>query len=99
MRHYRSLLPGVDVVRGYQSRGGGAEAPDVCIADMVHVEAKRGRRPSPRAAYLQAAADVQPGRVPVAITRGDREGALVTMAQDLFDEMLTAWLARVVLGE
>ncbi len=44
--------------------------PDV-DAPPFHVEAKREKKPSPRAALAQAVADAAPGRIPVAVLRDD----------------------------
>ena len=39
-----------DVKRGLQSRGGGAEVPDVVGVPGLHIELNTGKLPNPRAA-------------------------------------------------
>lgn len=74
-RELRKLWP--QARRGYQSRGGGAEASDV-EGTPFHVECKRGKRPSPRAALEQAKADTD-GRPVVCVIKDDRAEPFVVM--------------------
>ena len=68
-----------------QTRGGGAEVSDVEI-DYIHIEAKRHKRCNIKAALNQAINDsTSNGKIPVAITKDDREEVLCTM-------LLTDWL-------
>jgi hypothetical protein len=76
-------LTGVEWQRGYQRRTGGDENPDV-YADVLpwsalHIECKRSvRNVGIHAAYKQARGDCGE-RVPVVVSRRDREGWLVTV--------------------
>ena len=59
-----------------QARKGGAEIPDVICDELpdVHVEVKRGKRPSLWAARTQAQADcAESGRTPIVMARKDRD--------------------------
>jgi len=71
---------GLDARRGLaQTRGGGAEVSDVEI-DHIHIEAKRHKRCNIKAALRQAIHDSSAnGKIPVAITKDDREEILCTM--------------------
>ena len=73
----RPIWPGAK--RGLQSRGGGAEVPDVVIPHY-HLEAKIGKLPSPRAALYQATRDAAPGMVPVAVIKDDRCAPFVVLS-------------------
>ena len=79
-----------DAKRGLQSRGGGAEVPDVDVP-CFHVEVKRQARPNVAAAVRQAEADAEAGRWPVAWTRADRSDWLVTMRGEDWLELVEAW--------
>ena len=62
-----------------QTRGGGAEVSDVEI-DYIHIEAKNHKRCNIKAALTQAINDSSVnGKMPVAITKDDREPVLCTM--------------------
>lgn len=74
---FQEAMPGADVKRGLQSRGGD-EVPDV-DCPLFWVEAKRGRKPNVRAALRQAVGDCQDDRMPVAVIRDDREEAFISM--------------------
>lgn len=74
---FRWVFPGADVRRGLQSRDGG-EVPDV-ECPLFWVEAKRGRKPSPRAALRQATDKAPKGRIPLAVIRDDRSEAFVVL--------------------
>ncbi len=77
----REVMPGADIKRGLQSRGGGAEEADV-VCPYFHVECKVGKLPNPRAALAQAVRDAKPGKVPVAIVKDDRQPPFVVMQLD-----------------
>ena len=79
---FRDAMPGANVRRGLQSRGGG-EVPDV-DCPLFWVEAKRGRKPNVRAALRQAKDDCGDDRTPVAVIRDDREEAFVVLGLDDF---------------
>jgi hypothetical protein len=75
----RLLRPlfGDGVKRGFQTRGGGKEAPDV-DGTPYHIEAKHGRLVNLRAALAQAIRDTD-GRVPIVIAKDDRTEPVVVM--------------------
>lgn len=77
-RDLREIYP--DAKRGYQTRGGTAEAPDVDGTPWFW-ECKVGQRPNPRRALLQATAATD-GRVPVASTKVDRQPRMVSLWYD-----------------
>jgi len=72
-RILRSIWP--DAKRGFQTRGGTAEAPDI-EGTPYWIECKKGKRTNIKAAMRQAAGQNLP---PVAITQDDRQDVLVTM--------------------
>lgn len=74
--------------RGWQSRGGGAEEPDV-VCPWFHVEVKRQKRPNIKRALKQAEADTQ-GSPPVAFTKEDRGEWIVSMRPALFFDLIKA---------
>ena len=94
-RVFREVMPGADAKRGLQSRGGG-EVPDVDIP-YFWIEAKRGKKPNPRAALQQAigdAAESQNGdgqKVPVAVIRDDHQEAFVAMRLSDFLSFVGEW--------
>ena len=62
-----------------QTRGGGEEIADVEM-DYIHIEAKRHKRCNIKAAMRQAIEDCKSkDKLPVVITKDDREPILVTM--------------------
>lgn len=82
---------GISSRRGLsQSRGGGAEEPDIVIDLPYHIEVKRQARPLIMAAYEQAAADAAQGRAPVAVTRCDRGEWMATLRLEVFAALLRA---------
>lgn len=85
---FQEAMPHTKVKRGLQMRAG-AECPDVDAAPFW-IEAKRMKKANPRAALRQAEADAPAGRVPVAVTRDDREAAIVTLRLTDFLELLEA---------
>jgi len=74
---------GIEARRGLaQTRGGGAEVSDVEMP-LVHIEAKRHKRCNIKAAMRQAVNDSEAnGKIPVVITKDDRQDILVTMKID-----------------
>lgn len=77
---------GEGVKRGFQTRGGGAEEPDV-VGTPFHLECKVGKKHSPRAALAQAIRDAKPGMIPVAIVKDDRKEPFVCLRLDDFLEL------------
>lgn len=71
----RDLFP--DARRGYQTRGGTSEAPDVDGTPWF-IECKVGKRPNIRAAMEQATTNTD-GRPCLVVTKRDREEPLATM--------------------
>lgn len=79
-----------------QTRGGGTEVADVHM-DHIHIEAKRHKRCNIKAALRQAISDSHSkDKLPVAITKDDRQPILVTM---LFDDWVEVFKAYVDLKE
>ena len=74
-------VTGLDWKRGLgQARKGGAEIPDLICAEApdIHVEVKRGKRPSLWAAREQAQTDCKAsGRTPMVMARKDRDNWVV----------------------
>jgi Holliday junction resolvase len=71
-----------------QARRGGAEVPDVVCESVprLHVEVKRGKRPSLWAAREQAMADCKAsGRTPIVLARRDRDRWVVLLDLDDLD--------------
>lgn len=94
---FREAMPGTDVKRGLQPRGGG-EVPDV-DCPMFWIEAKRGRKPNVRAALKQAINDCSDDRVPVAVIRDDREDAFVSMLLSDFIRLVEkVWKDKISLA-
>ena len=85
---FRDAMPGAPVKRGLQCRG--AEMADV-DCPVFWVEAKRMKRPNIRAAYKQATGDCAKGKIPLAVTRANREEALVTLSLDDFLDLVGEW--------
>jgi hypothetical protein len=91
-------MPGCDVKRGFQYRGG-AEASDV-ENPFFHVECKVGKKQNPRAALAQAVSDAAYGKVPVAIVKDDQEkpgvpaNAFAVMRFSEFLELVNEWYER-----
>lgn len=83
LAHVLTEHTGLEWRRGIQqTRFGGSEGGDVVCQDWpeLHVECKRGKRCNIVAAMRQAEADTADnGRIPIAATRSDGEGWLVTM--------------------
>jgi len=78
-----------------QTRSGGAEVSDVDIP-IVHVEAKRQKRCRIKAAMAQAIEDANVnGKLPVAITKDDRQDILCTMRLDDWILLFNAYVSQV----
>ena len=88
---FRDAMPGADVRRGLQARGGD-EVPDV-DCPVFWLEAKRGKRPNVRAALRQATDAAPKGRIPLAVIRDDRADAVVALSLDDFLELVGEWWA------
>ena len=86
---FREAMPGAEVKRGLQSRGG-EEVPDV-DCPVFWLEAKRGKKPNVRAALKQALENAPQGRIPLAVIRDDRSEAFVALSLDDFLELLREW--------
>ena len=89
---FREVMPGAEIKRGLQSRGGGAEEADV-VCPYFHVECKVGKLPNPRAALAQAIRDAKVGMTPIAVVRDDRQAAFVVMQFDDFLDFIKEWWA------
>lgn len=75
-----------------QTRSGGAEVSDVDIP-IFHIEAKRHKRCNIKAALKQAIEDANiNGKIPVAITKDDREEILCTMRLDDWIHLFNAYI-------
>ena len=86
---FREAMPGAEVRRGLQSRGG-EEVPDV-DCPVFWLESKRGRKPNVRAALRQAEAAAPQGRIPLAVIRDDRQEAFVALSLEDFLEFVREW--------
>ena len=86
---FREAMPGAEVRRGLQSRGG-EEVPDV-DCPVFWLEAKRGKKPNVRAALRQAEAAAPQGRIPLAVIRDDRQEAFVALSLEDFLEFVREW--------
>ena len=86
---FREVMPGADVRRGLQSRGGEEVADVDC--PVFWVEAKRGKQPNVRAALRQAEADAPKGRVPMAVIRDDRAAPFVVVPLEDFLDFVREW--------
>jgi len=76
-----------------QTRGGGEEIADVEMP-YIHVEAKRHKRCNIKAALRQAIEDTKDKeKLPVAITRDDRQPIMVTM---LFEDWIEFFKSYVI---
>jgi hypothetical protein len=75
-----------------QTRSGGSEVSDVDMP-IIHVEAKRHKRCNIKAALKQAIEDSSVnGKIPVAITKDDREKILCTMLLDDWINFFNAYI-------
>ncbi len=89
----REVMPGAEIKRGLQSRGGGAEEADV-VCPYFHVECKKGPKPNPRAALKQAIDDAKPGMVPIGVIGDDRKDPFVVIRLDDFLDFIKEWWFR-----
>ena len=90
-RRLRAEFPHIKAKRGWQSRGGGKEEPDVCFPGL-HIECKHGKKPSPRAALAQAIDDAASNATPVAVVKDDRQPAFVTLRLEDWLTLLRSWV-------
>lgn len=86
---FREAMPGAEVRRGLQSRGGHEVADVDC--PVFFPEAKRGKKPNVRAALAQARAAAPQDRIPIAIVRDDRAEPFVSLGLDDFLELVREW--------
>ena len=86
---FRDAMPGANVRRGLQSRGG-EEVPDL-DCPVFWIEAKRGRKPNVRAALKQAEETAPKGRIPLAVIRDDRAESFVVASLGDFLELVREW--------
>lgn len=78
-----------------QSRRGGSEISDVDMP-IIHVEAKRHKRCNIKAALRQAIEDATINKkIPVAITKDDREEILCTMLLDDWIHFFNAYIENI----
>lgn len=93
----REAMPAATIHRGWQARAG-SDAPDV-IAPGLWCECKRSKKPNIRAALRQAhEANGDRPLVPIACTRADRDGWLVTLKLSDFANMAAKLWALGMLG-
>lgn len=93
VRRFREVMPGAEVRRGLQCRGGEEVADVDC--PVFWVEAKRGKKPVVRAALKQAIETAPKGRIPLAVIRDDRAPAFaVILLDDLLDFISEWWAGR-----
>lgn len=88
---FRSVMPGADIKRGLQSRSGSDVADVEC--PIFWIEAKRGKKPNPRAALAQAI-DASQGthKIPLAIIRDDHCDAFCVLTlDDMLEFIETFW--------
>ena len=86
----REAMPGADIKRGFQCRGGTKEAADV-ECPVFYVECKVGKMPNPRAALKQATDAAPPGRWPIGVIKDDRRPEFVVMRLDDFLDLTHEW--------
>ena len=86
---FREAMPGANVRRGLQARGG-EEVPDL-DCPVFWIEAKRGRKPNVRAALKQAEETAPKGRIPLAVIRDDRAESFVVASLEDFLELVREW--------
>ena len=88
----RYCMPDADVKRGLQYRTG-EEAPDVDMP-VFWPELKAHKRVNIKAALRQAIDTAPKGRIPVAITKDDRQSPLVTLLLEDFLDLVREWWMR-----
>lgn len=89
-RQLREIFP--KARRGLQYQDG-IQCADV-EGTPFHIECKRGRKPNPRAAMVQALGDAKPGRIPVVVVKDDHKPPFVCMAWEDFIDLVTEWVER-----
>lgn len=89
----RPVFPGA--ARGYQTRGGTGEAPDV-DGTPFYIECKKQRSQPSIANAMTQAADGSDGRVPLAITCKDRQEPIVSMYLKDFLALCEKFYGRLV---
>lgn len=89
VHRFREAMPGAEVKRGLQCRGG-EEVPDV-DCPVFWPEMKRGRKPIVRAALAQATEAAPKGRIPIAVIRDDRADPFVALSLDDFLDLVREW--------
>lgn len=89
-RMFREHLPGCDAKRGFQTRGGAAEAPDV-ETGVFAIECKVGKKPPVRAALATAVENCPKGQIPLAIIKEDRREPFAVMPLDDLLEIVSEW--------
>ena len=72
-----------DAKRGFQTRGGAAEEPDV-RAGQWDIECKVGKQPPIRKALVTAVEHARPGQVGIAIIKEDRRPPFVVLELEAF---------------
>lgn len=89
VHRFREAMPGAQVRRGFQARGGEEMADIDC--PVFWPELKRGKKPNVRAALLQARSQAPKGRIPLAVMRDDRSEPFVCLQLDDFLELVSEW--------
>lgn len=85
----RTIFP--EANRGFQTRGGGKEEPDI-VNTPFHIECKTGKRPSLLGAIKQAVEDNgDKARAPVAICHFDRGPTYAVMEYDMWLRLVKGW--------
>jgi len=87
-KQFAEVMPGADIKRGLGQCRAGSDVPDV-VTPWFWVECKRGKKTNIKAALRQAEAAC--GDRPlycIAVTRDDRDDAMVTMRFDDFLEIV-----------
>ena len=80
-RIMREATPGCEAKRGFQTRGGAAEEPDV-VHPLYNIECKVGAKPPVRNALVTAVDTCPPGKWAVAVIKEDRKPPYVVMPMD-----------------
>ena len=89
-RSFNEAMPGLGAKRGFQTRGGAGEDPDV-ITGIWDIECKVGKKPPIRAALVGAVKYCKPGHVPLVVIKEDRKTPFVVMVLDDWLEMASEW--------
>ncbi len=89
---FNKQIPGLDAKRGVgQSRGGGAEVPDVVIP-LLHLECKWRKEISIWAAHKQAQHDAKDGKIPAVIVKQNHRPNMVVMELSDFTKLFGEFL-------